>query len=130
MGTSYKGGADHYHKITENIPLVAAIYKYENGLFGERGQGGSGVIRNIASEDPQKTAKDFFDRLAHGGIEKTLYYKDGTEKGKRVSMADGSTLNWRRVSSSPDKSPAVDIDIERSTDRGELISQKIHFIKL
>jgi hypothetical protein len=64
-----------------------------------------------------------------GGIEKTLYYKDGTEKGKRVTMADGSTMNWRKVSSSADKSPEVDIDIERSNDHGELVTQKIHFMK-
>ena len=59
-------------------------------------EGGSSVIRNIASDDPQTTAKDFFDRLTYGGIEKTLYYKDGTEKGKRVTMADGLTMNWSR----------------------------------
>ena len=44
-------------------------------------------------------------------------------------MADGSTMNWRKVSSSADKSPAVDIDIERSNDHGELVAQKIHFTK-
>lgn len=129
MGTCYKGGADHYHKVTENIGSLATTYKYYDGLFGDRGQGGSSVIRNIASDDPQATAKDFFDRLTYGGIEKTLYYKDGTEKGKRVTMADGSTMNWRKVSSSADKSPAVDIDIERSNDHGELVTQKIHFTK-
>ena len=74
-------------------------------------------------------AKTAADRLTYGGIEKTLYYKDGTEKGKRVTMADGSTMNWRKVSSSADKSPAVDIDIERSNDHGELVTQKIHFTK-
>ena len=70
--------------------LAAAVYNYHNGLFGDRGQGGSSMIRNIVSDDPQATAKDFFDRLTYGGIEKTLYYKDGTEKGKRVTMADES----------------------------------------
>lgn len=129
MGTCYKGGADHYYKITENIESVAAVYKFHNGLFGDRGKGRYSWIRNIASDDPQATAKDFFERLAHGGKEKPLYYKDGTEKGKSVNMADGSRLNWRKVSSSSDKSPAVDIYIEQSNDHGELVTQKIHFTK-
>lgn len=129
MGTSYKGGASYYHRITENIASVASRYNYQDGLFGVRGQGGTNTIRNIASDDPQTSAKDFFDHLAYGGIETILYYKDGTEKGRRVTMADGSTLNWRIVSSSADKSPAVDIDIKRSNDHGQLVSQKIHFTK-
>ncbi len=62
------------------------------------------------------------------GIPKPLFFPKIRQKGKRVTMADGSTLNWRKVSSS-DKSPAVDIDIERSNDHGELVSQKIHFTK-
>ena len=95
MGTCYKGGADHYHKVTENIGSVAAVYKYHDGLFGDRGQGGSSMIRNIASDDPQATAKDFFDRLTYGGIEKTLYYKDGTEKGKRGT---GEKFHPRQIS--------------------------------
>ena len=41
-------------------------------------------------------------------------------------MADGSTMNWRKVSSSADKSPVIDIDIERSNDHGELVTLKIH----
>ena len=61
--------------------------------------------------------------------EETLYYKDGTEKGIRVTMADGATVNWRKVSSSSDMSPAVDIDIERSNAHGALVTQKIHFTK-
>lgn len=128
MGTSYKGGATHYHTIAENILLVASVYKYKNGLFGERGQGGTSEIRIIVSEDPKATAKDFYDRFTYGGIEKNLYYKDGTLKGKRATLADGSTMNWRKVSSSADKSPAVDIDVERSNDHGDLVTQKIHFI--
>ena len=46
-----------------------------------------------------------------------------------TAITHGSTMNSRKVSSSADKSPAVDIDIERSNDHGELVTQKIHFTK-
>ena len=128
MGT-YKGGADHYHSISENIPIVIKDYPLFNGLFGELGEGRSLAIRNIKSDDPQATAKDFYDKLGHGGIESKLYYKDGSVKGLRVKMADGSVLNWRPVSSSPDKSPAVDISVETIDNHGNIVTQKIHFIK-
>lgn len=128
MGT-YKGGADHYHRISENISRVKADYDLHDGLFGERGKGGSRTIRNIASDDPSATAKDFYDKLAHGGIEKPLFKKDGTPNGWETKMADGSIINWRPVSSSSDKSPAVDIFISAKDVNGEITTQKIHFVK-
>lgn len=128
MGTSYKGNADHYHRITENLHDMTYEYDYHNGLFGVRGQGGSANIRNIISDDPQKEAVSFYDRLTYGGIEKPIYYKDGTIKGVQTIMADGTTVNWRKVSSSRDGSPAVDIDVQFSNEHGDLVTQKIHFV--
>ncbi len=128
MGTCYKGNANHYHKITENLPSMKEKYNYHNGLFGESGQSKSRHIRNIASNDPNQTVQSFYDNLAHGGIEKPLYYKDGTIKGYQTTMADGTTINWRKVSSSRDDSPAVDIDVQYSDDHGKLVAQKIHFV--
>lgn len=124
-----KGGADHYHRISENIPTVTRDYPLTNGLFGEPGQSKDSTIRNIKSDNPQATAKDFYDKLGHGGIESKLYYKDGSEKGLQAKMADGSIINWRPVSSSSDKSPAVDISVEASDDHGNIVTQKIHFVK-
>lgn len=129
MGTGFKGNADHFHSVTENIGKMEELYDYHNGLFGERGQSRSETIRNIASDDPAKTAKEFYDTLAHGGIEKELLYPDGTLKGFQTIMADGTIINWRLVSSSSDKSPAVDIDVQYSDESGNLISQKIHFVQ-
>ena len=128
MGT-YKGGADHYHSISENISAVTRDYPLSNGLFGKRGDSKNSRIRNIVSDDPQKTAKDFYDKLGHGGIESKLYYKGGSEKGLQVKMSDGSILNWRPISSSSDGSPAVDISVETSNSHGEIVTQKIHFIR-
>lgn len=129
MGTGFKGNTSHFHRVTENIPGMAADYGYSNGYFGNIGQGGSGRIRNISSENPATTAQDFYDRLANGGKEKTLYYPDGKVKGYQTQMADGTIINWRPVSSSIDRSPAVDIDIQYSDSNGNLRQQKIHFTK-
>ena len=128
MGT-YKGGADHYHRISENITRIRADYElHDDGLFGEPGNSKSSKIRNIRSDDPSATAKDFYDKLAYGGIEEPLYKKDGSPNGWETKMADGSILNWRPVSSS-DKSPAVDIFISSTDETGEITTQKIHFVK-
>ena len=45
-----------------------------------------------------------------------------------TTMEDGTIINWRIVSSSADKSPAVDIDVQFSNDHGDLVTQKIHFV--
>ena len=127
MGT-YKGGADHYHSISENISRVTETYPLHNGLFGVRGQSGSRTIRNIVSKDPAATAKDFYDKIAHGGIERPLFKKDGSSNGWETKMADGSIINWRPTSSS-DKSPAVDIFVSTKNKNGLIVTQKIHFIK-
>ena len=39
MGTGYKGNADHYHSISENLPTMKEKYAYNDGYFGEKGQG-------------------------------------------------------------------------------------------
>lgn len=68
MGHGYKGDTGHHHSITENLGSLTAKYDYSNGYFGEQGKGRS-FVRNISSDDPASTAKDFYDTAAHGGIE-------------------------------------------------------------
>lgn len=128
MGT-YKGGADHYHRLSENILQIKTEFALQNGFFGEHGKSGTRSIRNIVSYDPSSTAKAFYDKLAHGGIEKQLFKKDGSPNGWETKMADGSIINWRPVSSSADKSPTVDIFISTKDENGEIKTQKIHFVK-
>lgn len=125
----YKGGADHYHSISENISSVASDYNLHDGLFGDRGKGSSRKIRNISSDNPAVTAKDFYDKIAYGGIEQQLFKKDGSPNGWTTRMADGSIINWRPVSSSSDQSPAIDIFVETKATNGAITTQKIHFVK-
>jgi hypothetical protein len=83
---------------------------------------GSYIIFN--SDNPIKTAKDFYDKASYGGIEKPLC--DG--KGYYTKMKDGTILSFRMISTS-DSSPAVEINIRKSNDYGDLKYQKIHFGK-
>ena len=98
-------------------------YKYNDGYFGDKGQG-TNFVRRIMSSDPVSTAKDFYDRATYGGIERKL----NNGKGVFAKMRDGSILSFREVSSS-DGSPAVDINIKKSNDHGGIKYQKIHFTK-
>ena len=123
MGHGYKGDTGHHHSITENLPDLTSNYDYHKGYFGEKGQGRD-FVRNISGADPVKTAKDFYDKAAHGGIERPM----ANGKGLYTKMKDGSILSFREVSSS-DGSPAVEINIKNSNDHGDIKYQKIHFVK-
>lgn len=123
MGHGYKGDTGHHHSITENLSSLTSSYDYHNGYFGEKGQGRD-FVRNISSADPVKTAQDFYDKAAHGGIERPMT----NGKGHYTKMKDGPILSFREVSSS-DGTPAVEINIKKSTDHGGIKYQKIHFVK-
>lgn len=123
MGRGFKGDTGHHHSITENLPSLTSSYDYHNGYFGVKGTGGN-IVRNISSDDPVKTAQDFYDKAAHGGIERPMT----NGKGLYTKMKDGSILSYREISSS-DGSPAVEINIKKSTNHGDVKYQKIHFVK-
>ena len=123
MGHGYKGDTGHHHSITENLGALTDKYDYHDGYFGTHGQGRS-FVRNIASDDPASTAKDFYDTASYGSIE----YDMASGKGKIAKMEDGTILSYREVSSS-DGSPAVEINIRQSDEHGELKYQKIHFVQ-
>ena len=129
MGTSYKGDSPTFQSIGENVKETANHFPFANGLFGEKGRSRDTSIRNIVSDDPTTTAKQFYDSIAFGGKESVLIdKKTGKPKGMTTKMADGSIITWREVSSS-DGSPAVDINIERSSDNNVVQQQKIHFVE-
>ncbi len=121
MGRGYKADTGHHHSITENLPSLTSSYDYHNGYFGKKGQGRN-FVRIISSADPVKTAQDFYDKAAHGGIERPM----SNGNGHYTKMKDGSILSYREVSSS-DGSPVVEINIKKSTNHGSIKYQKIHF---
>ena len=128
MGLGYKGDTGHQHSIGENVLDVSKDYPVNNGYFGIQGNSSDKHIRHIKSDNPSVTAKDFYDRIAHGGIENEIIDRNGNIKGAKTKMADGTIVTWREISNS-DGSPAVDINIKKSTDSGGLKFQKIHFVK-
>lgn len=125
MGTgNYKGGTTHQHSMSHNINAIKSSYSINNGYFGEQGDSSKGSVRHIESDDPLATATDFYDQLAHGGIEKKM----PNGKGHVTKMEDGTIITMRPVSSS-DGSPAVDINIKNSKNPSGIKGQKIHFVK-
>lgn len=130
MGVSYKGGTSSYHSVSDNVFSVSKDYPINaSGYFGTKGDSSDNSVRHITSEDPTSTAKDFYDKLAYGGIESNITNKKtGKVIGKKTTMKDGTIITSREVSSS-DGSPAVDINIQKSNAPAGISGQKIHFVK-
>ena len=124
MGTTYKGNAEYYRSVGQNILPTASKYPYRNGRFGVNSPSTGNKTRNIASADPLGTAKDFYDRIAYGGVENI--YANGDRR--ITQMADGTIITWRRVSTS-DGGPVVEINISSSSHTGGIKKQKIHFVE-
>lgn len=126
MGTAYKGNTKYYRSIGQNVMIVANKYHYENGRFGVNSKSTGNQTRNIFAGDPLSTAKDFYDKLALGGIEKSIH-KNGVEI-HFTKMADGTIVTMRKTSTS-DGTPVVEINISGSNHTGGIQKQKIHFVK-
>jgi len=123
VGT-YKGNTQFYRSIGQNILLTSSKYEYNNGRFGTNSPSTGNQTRNITSDNPLATAKDFYDTIALGGIEKS--YNSG--KVMSTKMNDGTVITMRETSSS-DGTPVVEINIKGSTHTGGIKNQKIHFVE-
>ena len=114
------GSASSKHTLNDNLPKLTKKYPIKDGYFAPRGNGGN-HLRIMKCKDPLGKAKEFY-RLATKNHET----ETPIPGGKVAKMRDGTTITIRPVSSSPDKSPAIDISI---TSPGRVKGQKIHFIK-
>ena len=117
------GSSASSNTLNDNIPNLTKKYPLKNGYFGTPASKKDNYVRHIASKDPLGTAKEFY-KLATKNYETETLIPGG--KGKYARMRDGTEITIRPVSSSPDKSPAVDINIASP---GQVNKQKIHFIK-
>ena len=81
-------------------------------------------MRRIESQDPASAAKDFYEEATWGGVETPL----SNGRGVKSEMSDG-TIVTMRVTSSSDGSPAVDINISKSSENAGIKQQKIHFVR-
>lgn len=123
MGTGYKGNALRFTQISENITAAATRYPYSHGLFGQKGQGRN-YTRNIYAVNPIRAAKNFYNLIAYGGIERKM----ANGNGSVTKMADGTYVSYRTRSYS-DGTSVVEINIKGSKDSGGLKNQKIHFVE-
>ena len=123
MGEDNTGNIFPTGSLLNNVDSMLRLYPINNGLFGVQGLSRDPSIRNIVSDTPLETAIDFYSRISSGGVEQPLPGGNGV----RTTLVDGSVITFRKVSTS-DGSPAISINVRRSTGSGEIRSQKIHFV--
>lgn len=69
-------------------------------------------------------AREFYDKIACGGIENVIGEDNWTTK-----MKDGTYINFR-IKTSSESSPAVQINIKNLSDNAGIRFHKVHFSKL
>ena len=118
----YVGRKQAFRSLQDNIEHTISSYPLSNGNFGVKGS--SRGVREIRSRNHEGTAKDFFNKIAQGGI---LDLK--TISGGVVSrMKDGSIVSYRKYTSS-NNSPAVEIRFRGLKSKYGINDQKIHFVQ-
>jgi hypothetical protein len=86
MGSSYKGNTANQHSLSDNLPDVTKSYPLsKEGHFGSS-HNRNPRIREIFSDDPDKAAKDFYDKIGLGGE----YLKFDSNGLEIVKMKDGT----------------------------------------
>ena len=118
----YVGRIQQYRSLEQNVEGITASFPLTNGYFGIKGT--SWGIREIHSRNHEATAKDFFNRIAKGGI-----LDLNTIKGGVVSrLKDGTIISYRKITSS-NNSPAVEIRFRKLNAKFGIKDQKIHFVQ-
>ena len=118
----YVGRKQQFRSLDQNVSSTVIVYPMTNGYFGVKGS--SWGIREIHSRNHEATAKDFFNRIAKGGILDLQ-----TIKGGVVSrLKDGSIVSYRKITSS-NNSPAVEIRFRKLSSKYGISDQKIHFVQ-
>ena len=124
MGSyNFKVNTSSYHSINDNLTTLNKLFQHKNGYFGIKGKAKvkSDYYRQINSNNPLKTAKLFYEKIANGGIEKKL------PNGAFVTkLKDGTIITFREITSTAG-SPAIDINIKKSSSSSGIKNQKIHF---
>ena len=118
----YVGRKQQFRSLDQNIGSTVSSYPIYNGYFGIKGS--SFGVREIHSRNHEATAKDFFNKIAKGGILDLQ-----TIKGGVVSrMKDGTVISYRKITSSSN-SPAVEIRFRKLGSKYGINDQKIHFVQ-
>ena len=118
----YIGRKQVFRSLDQNIGTVIQSYPLTNGYFGIKGS--SRGIREIHSRNHEETAKDFFNKIAKGGI-LDLHTING---GVVSRLKDGTIVSYRKITSSTN-SPAVEIRFRKLGTKFGINDQKIHFVQ-
>lgn len=127
MGLSYKGGTSSHHSLRDNLSSLEynPLFQRNGNHFGQANKSGA-TVTTIKSDNPLKTAQEFFDKIGYGGS----FMKNsstGQVDQNLVYMSDGTIIYYRVTSKSG--SPAVFIYVKNSNNNCGLRTHKIHFIK-
>ena len=111
------------YNINNNVKLISKKYPVtKDGYFGEKSN--SSNRRVIKCDDPVKEANDFFSKISNG-------YSNLEVSGDRkvAKLPDNTFITYRiyTKTSREGKSPAVDINIKKSSVNTDIKNQKIHF---
>lgn len=114
-------GGNGNHTFSDNLPDLVKVYPLDHGHFGKPSDKKHSIARIIESDDPVREAERFYRLATEGAKER----KD-KEGFHLAQLKDGSFITFREVSSSEDKSPAVDINLVPPK---SIKTTKIHFVK-
>lgn len=118
----YVGKKQRFRSLDENIAFVITRYQLTDGYFGVKGS--SFGVREIHARNHEEVAKDFFNKIAKGGILDLQ-----TLKGGVISrLKDGTVISYRKITSS-NNSPAVEIRFRKLGSKYGIKDQKIHFVQ-
>ena len=120
MGLHFKGGSIQYRTIRDNLSNLPKKFELKKGYFGTVGS--DYYIREIYSDNPFIDAEELYEHLTYGSTKEKL--PNGTST--LAKLADGTIIVYRNTTKSLNY-PAIDINITRSNEHGELKNQKIHF---
>ena len=116
----YVGKKQRFRSLDENIAFVITRYQLTVGYFGIKGS--SFGVREIHARNHEKVAKDFFNRIAKGGILDLHILK----RGVISRLKDATVILYRKITSS-NNSPAVEIRFRKLGSKYGVKDQKNTF---
>lgn len=118
-----KGSTGIGNTFAQNLTEAMSVVPLrKNGYFGDKStHKGARYVRTFESSNPSRTAYEFAAKASKNFASMTTI----PGKGYIMKMRDGTLITYRYVSSSRDRSPAVELKVR---DLKRVKSQKIHFV--
>jgi hypothetical protein len=114
---------DNLNELIKSDPLFKVD---KDGYFGRPGKNSRVDVREIESDNRLRTAKSFFEKITAGLGDKEDIFDKGKKIGTVVNINDEIYITYRPISSSPNASPAVNVNSKQTS--LPVQNQKVHFI--